>query len=700
MSRTVDSVGASEISSRPNRAPRAGFRPDIEGLRALAVLLVIGNHAAVPFMTGGYVGVDVFFVISGFLITKHLVEEAERSGRIAYLSFYARRIRRLLPASTMVLLAVVLATLLWAPAATWGATSWEVLSAGLFVSNWVFAAKATDYFASEGPVSPVQHFWSLSVEEQFYFMWPALMGIFMALALLRSWHLRSRFAAGLTLVFVPSLGYSILLTSSNPDAAYFVTTTRLWELALGGLVAIAWPLFGRIGRHSAFLAGWAGIALIMFSALTFTEETRFPGAAALLPTLGAAGVIIAGASEPGRATASRLLGVAPMVWIGALSYSLYLWHWPFINFAPDVFPDRGAWLLIVAAALSLIPAWLSFKFVEQPVRRSPRLRASNSQTVTLAVICLGLVLGASALLQLRAVHGESESRIEVASVDSTSHPGAAALFENQVPVNNIETIADIVPNPDWVPDDKGRGATEPCRASLGESTVHRCDAGDPDHPTRVVMVGDSHTWQWFPALEIMAENGDFYLQQMGKGSCPLADTPIKEPACLEWQQAVVRDLQQNPPDVLLVSANDNTRALAPDGGSVPPEESAEQISAGMARTYHDLIGRGVRVVYVVDTPSMQALGVFPPKCVSQHIDDLEACTLDASEVRPGGISRVLRGVAPPGVHFVDMKDGFCRDGRCQSVVGNVIVYRDKGHVSASYIRTLSPYLRERLQDVL
>lgn len=690
------------------RASVGSFRPDIEGLRALAVILVMANHATLPLFSGGYIGVDVFFVISGFLITKHLVGEVERTGRISYVSFYARRVRRLLPASALVLVAVTIATWAFLPPSVWSATSWEVAAAGLFVANWVFAARATDYFASDALSSPAQHFWSLSVEEQFYFLWPALLGVAAGLVALRLWHLRTRMGVALGLVFFPSLLWSLFLTESDPARSYFVTTTRLWELALGGLVAIAWPWFARLSRNLSFALGWVGLAAIFAGAVLFSDETVFPGAAALLPTFGAAFVIVAGAVSTGDTGAAHFLGKRPLVWVGGLSYSLYLWHWPFVVFAPFVFPGLGAWFLVVAVTASVVPAWLSFKLVEKPVRASRQLRESNSLTMMLGVSCLVVVVTGAGLLQSRAMQSEESERLIVAEAAiSGAFPGAAAAYGDvKEPLVQVRTAQDLAPSLSWVEQDTGRGADDVCKTRTGDSDLVICDAGDPGNPIRVVLVGDSHALHWFPALEEMANDGSFYLQQVVKTACPFTETGIasrktqqEDTVCSAWQDSAIEFLRQDPPDVVISSSRDGRHAIV-DGVVLSPEESGPAIAAGMVRVYEDLAVRGVKVVHLADTPLMSELG-SPPDCVRDHIADLGECTVsEEAAFDPYAPSSVLKQMSLRDVKLVDMRDGFCDSGQCRSVIGNVIVFRDEHHMTQTYARSLGPYLYEQLRGSL
>jgi peptidoglycan/LPS O-acetylase OafA/YrhL len=353
---------------------RIPYRGDIQGLRAVAVVLVLLSHTGLAFLPGGFVGVDVFFVISGFLITRLLVTEWERTGRISLTGFYARRAKRLLPAAGLVLAVSMLLTLFFLPKTRWAETGWDVVASGLYAMNWRLAEQAVDYLATGDAPSILQHYWSLAVEEQFYLVWPLLL-------IAVGWTVR-RFRgrnAGrprvlllvLALIAVPSFAWSVHLTVSDPARAYFVSTTRIWELALGGALALLGHHLARLPRRAAAGLGWAGLGAIVAAAFWITPAMAFPGYLALVPTLGAAAVIAAGTAGP--AGPERLLDRRPMRAVGALSYSLYLWHWPLLITAEARFGELSVTAGLAVVLFSVLPAVATYHFLENPVRRSKRL---------------------------------------------------------------------------------------------------------------------------------------------------------------------------------------------------------------------------------------------------------------------------------------------------------------------------------------
>jgi peptidoglycan/LPS O-acetylase OafA/YrhL len=363
--------------TRPAHEGGPGYRPDIAGLRAVAILLVVVYHAGLPAITGGYVGVDVFFVISGFLITSHLAAELTRTGRVAFGRFYGRRMVRLLPASVVVALATIAATWHWAsPLYARGVSTDAVASLG-YVMNLRLAVAGTHYLAASGPPSPLQHYWSLAVEEQFYLFWPVVLVLGSLVWLRRG---RPSLAAASTVlgaIAAGSLALCVWQTGSNQPWAYFGLPARAWELALGGLVALSARRLSTVSGWWAAGLTWAGLAAVVGSALWYTDATPFPGIAAVLPVAGAA-VLIAGGCAASRGGAVTVLGSRPMQELGRLSYSWYLWHWPVLTLAPYVLGyDPGVAVKLALVVAALVPASMSLTAVEDRIRyhRLFRVRA-------------------------------------------------------------------------------------------------------------------------------------------------------------------------------------------------------------------------------------------------------------------------------------------------------------------------------------
>ncbi len=402
----ADSVSPTERVQGP-RLAQSGFRSDIEGLRAVAVLAVVLFHAGIPGAAGGFVGVDVFFVISGFLITGLLWREVSATGTVGLRNFYGARARRLLPASATVGVFIMVATAVLLPALQARSVIEDGIASALYVSNYRFILQGVDYLAAFAPPSPFQHYWSLGVEEQFYLVWPAL--IIGTAWLIRRVRRRTDaddtssktpYLVVLASVAVSSFALSLACTYVMPAAAFFSLPTRAWQLAAGGLVALTAGQWRRVPPRAVAITGWTGLALILLACAGLSGNTLYPGVAALLPTAGAVLVIGVGCAAPSLGC-GRLLGLAPMRAIGRVSYSWYLWHWPLLLVALwAIAPVTGHSMLLALAAIliSFGLAVLTLRFIESPlrfaapIRRSPLASLGLGGAATAIAVCVGFAL--------------------------------------------------------------------------------------------------------------------------------------------------------------------------------------------------------------------------------------------------------------------------------------------------------------------
>ena len=432
--------------SRPRRrgtarggAP-AGFRADIQGLRALAVTLVLLYHLWPDALPGGYIGVDVFFVISGFLISQHLFREVRETGRVSVPAFWARRIRRLLPASLLVLAVTLVGTVIWMPANEKTSAFTDVGASALYVVNWLFARESIDYLAQDDAPSVVQHYWSLAVEEQLYVIWPILIvGIALLVgAIIRrrggapGWSaVRIALALALGLVFAGSLVFSATMTSTSPGEAYFNTFVRAWEFAGGALLALLVSRLPSMQESSAGLravvatvTAWIGIAMILVASFTYTDASSFPGPMALLPVVGTLMVIAAGAQQ-GRLSVSGISGWRPVASVGTWSYSIYLWHWPIIVLAPFALHhqlgDVDKWVVV---GMAVLLGALSSRFVEDPAR-SHRWGRRPWREFAFAVLVPVAIAIVAAMLVLAITSSNAEAAERAAAQRAAAESAAA-----------------------------------------------------------------------------------------------------------------------------------------------------------------------------------------------------------------------------------------------------------------------------------
>ena len=674
------------------------FRPDIEGLRAVAIVAVLLCHAGVPFLAGGYVGVDVFFVISGFLITRLLVAELDRSGTISLRGFYARRAKRLLPLSAVLLATVgVLSMILLSPLRNTEVAG-DIIASALYVANWHFAAQSVDYFAQGLEPSPVLHLWSLAIEEQFYLVWPGLI-------LLATWFWRRRGKSirpalwvVLTLILVGSLVYGIVLTDDKPAFAYFSTFARAWELGLGAALALLGTV--KLPRLGAAALGWLGVAAIVYASFVFTGETTFPGTAALMPTLGAAALILSGmalAETAGgvtglRAGAGNVLAWGPIRYVGRISYSWYLWHWPFLVFAAAIWGPRlsvAAGLLAVAA--SWVPTQLTHTLIEDPVRRAPALRRLPNRAIALGLACTVIALGVG--IGLRA----TQPTVRTAKLGDV--PGAAALVDQPVPQ---ETATALRPNPLKARADRGRSYYEGCMVGIEGTNSNKCLYGDPTGERTLILFGDSHAMQYFPTVDELAEIHHWRLIVLTKAECPPEEIKVRSmienreySQCDSWRQETLKRIENGGKSVTVVMSGDTEYIpYGPEGEELSGDEAAEAMEAGYLRTLRRIQAAGPRTVVIRDNPTSVT---DVPSCVSEDIQHLGRCAFPRHPEWDREYD-VRAAENAPETHLVSFIADICPGELCRAVIGNALTYRDKDHLTATFARTLEPMLESDFRE--
>jgi len=686
---TVRSAGRAKVRSAGRST--AHFRGDVAGLRAVAVVLVLLYHAGVGFLPGGFAGVDVFFVISGFLITGQLLAEVDRTGRISLLRFYARRTKRILPAAAVVL--IVTAVVVWfaVPRIRWQDIGGDIVASATYVVNWRLADRAVDYFAQGTPASPVQHFWSLAVEEQFYVVWPLLILAAVAIARLGGHRIRTVLAIGLGAVGMASFVWSVVDTSIDPGRAFFVTTTRIWELAVGAGIALAATYCARLRRSHALVIGWIGLAAIVVSGFVVDTTTPWPGYAALLPTLGTAAVIVAGTTA-GRRGPVAILGTRPFRQVGDLSYSLYLWHWPLIAIvAADGHLSVGIGLLLTAASVG--PAWLTFRYVENPIRfslgvaASPRLALGLGGNFTLAGISAGIALVISVALSVTTVGNAARLAPGAASL-GRSPTLPSTVIPNQVPF--------ITPDPLRAGADVPVTTADGCFQNFTSSTVLWCTYANTRSKTEVVLVGDSKMDEWFPAFYRLAKQNNWKLSIAVKGACAftLANSQQGEPArpypsCTAWNRTLLAKLLADRPTYVVTSQG---------GGYAYDSKGHSTVGAmvaGMRASWSALAAVGTKVIALANNPHP---GLDIDQCVDQHRTRLSACAYshDVRRTDSGYAAQRATAAIVPGVKMIDLFNSICPGTRCSPVIGDVLVYRQGSHLTATYVKSLTPQLATAL----
>jgi peptidoglycan/LPS O-acetylase OafA/YrhL len=661
--------------NQPSQHSRGSFRPDIEGLRGIAVLVVVLFHTGLPGFRGGYIGVDVFFALSGYLITGLIVAEIEKTGAFSFRNFYARRVRRLLPASGLMVVGILLAGMvLYSPLelsryAIWGAYT------SAYVSNLMFMREAGNYFLGAVTDNPFLHTWSLAVEEQFYLLWPALIALVFLGA--RS---RRRLVVALFAVTALSLGACIWVTHMRQPWAFYSLPTRAWEFGAGGLACL-WPsqarsgpgLSGKVwaGREKWLkVLSWAGLAGVLGAAHFFDAvKLVFPGYVALLPVGGTLAVLLEGAagnrSNPQRSMLQKLLALPVMQWLGRLSYSWYLWHWPFLIYAKACAPGLRWYGRLLVAGGALLMAQLTYWLVENPVRFNPFLVAKPA-----------LSLGLAALIPA----------VGIAAALGARHDASTGLASGEQ--RQIEAATGIGP---W------RDCLEPTDAS----SFTECVFGDAQSTTNVVLLGDSHAAQWFSAVNSIAVERHWRLVTLLKGNCQVAalektsDGRFRYARCEAWRERALARIAALRPALVVLGESSNWVA---SGRPVTPQRWGDGLRAALMK----LDAIGTKTLVMADIPSSS---FDVPVCLSRASAGkwgARACVTSRANALNEPVRDQERAVVSGDGHarWVDFADLFCTRSDCQPVVDNVVAYRDSSHMGEALAIRLAPRLREEMDRLM
>ncbi|WP_234788799.1 acyltransferase family protein [Mycolicibacterium iranicum] len=701
------------------RHDSVGFRADIEGLRAVAVLAVVLFHAEIPGLSGGFVGVDVFFVISGFLITGLLWREMSATGTVRLFSFYGARARRLLPASAAVGIVTMVASVIVLPPLLAPRVLWDGIASALYVSNYRFMLDGVDYFNAAAllPPSPFLHYWSLGVEEQFYLVWaPMFLGAAWLIRRIRRRRARADVSSVrpyvnvLALVAVSSFALSCAATVAVPAVAFYSLPTRAWQLALGGLVALTISRWRRVDPLPAALSGWTGLAMIVLSCMWLSPATLYPGTAALLPTLGTALVIVAGCSTSANG-AGRLLGLPPMRAVGRISYSWYLWHWPVLVLIPVAVGHSLSLTARLAAVLfAAVLAWVTLRCLENPVRFATAVRTSPGRSLMVggAVTAIAVVVGAALFkaVPITVGSGPPSPALALPAAPLPAGNGVEAYDEAlrrafQSVHASVVDSAELGPVPSNLEPALVDASAEEntvylngCMRNFFESGQPDCMTGDTGSTTTVTLVGDSHAAMWAPALDRAATRENWRLQTFAKMGCPLLDLPILSPfvrgeytGCRQWRAQILDRLRDEPPELVVLSMWRGYGSGLWQNGFRSYDPSW---TASMKQMVHELRSMGSAVLVLGPIPDPHTV---VPVCLSDHLDDASACAPGRTvAVDASGIAAEAVATEAGGGRYADLTDLFCTAERCPVIVGNTLVYFDWNHLSHEYARALAPVI--------
>lgn len=706
-----------EVRASLEGAVGGEFRPDVEGLRAIAVIAVVLFHMEIAGFEGGFVGVDVFFVVSGFLITQLLLRELETSGRVSLHDFWARRARRLLPASCLVLVATVIASRFMLAPSLLGDVGRDAMAAGAFIVNFVFANRLGDYFNAQlGDLtpSPLLHFWSLAVEEQFYLVWPA------TLAFVARWVPRpAAFRRALLIVIAvlggASLAASVWMTTNEPTWAFYLLPARAVELLAGAALALAGTGLRSVDDRFRAALGWFGVGAVVYTVLSYDESVAFPGTAAMLPVLATVLIVAAGGFEPFRFGPGVVLGLAPMQWIGRHSYAIYLWHWPALVLAeaqwgPLSMPERT-----IAVAVAVLASVASKALVEDPVRLAAGLSRFPGRSVVLGLGLSGvavLVGLTSVLVQPDLDSGEIVAAPElVVAATVPAEPAASAVPAAPVVPTAEQLLATLVaanrevldqallatavpgnlrPSVGGVYDDRPAVYPDGCVNEGVDDSLRDCRYGAVGSRRKIVLFGDSHAAQWAPAMDAIALDAGYELIVLAKGGCPTAEVAIATNTlgrtCPAWRDAVVDFIADEQPTMVVVTAwheYDNDDA---------------EWETGLESTLSRLAPNTTDLVLLADSPGAAA---NPQQCLSSNRTSLQNCSNRRERAVETGRIAVERAVAERlDVAFVDPSDWFCTDARCPMTLGDVLLFRDADHITTTGADWFRPLLEAAIRPMI
>jgi len=625
-------------------------------------------------VSGGYIGVDIFLVISGFLISRLLLDEFEKTGAISLRQFYARRVRRLLPISSFVLLVTALLGLIILEPTRINNLGDDIWAAGLFSANIVFASRGADYLNSELPPSPIQHFWSLAVEEQFYLVWPTV--IFILLVLARKYWRHLALVATLAAIAV-SLWASWKQTPLHPSWSYYGLHTRAWQLCCGALLAMTTRKTSIPHRLAATAVAWTSLLAIAYAMYTYDNSTVFPGTAALVPTLAAVGLLW---SQGNWFGSKIVLDNSIAQWIGSRSYSIYLWHWPLIVLAITLRNENKV-TMVGAVLLALILSEIGYRIIENPIRHSIRIRQHAKRAFAIGLACIGLTIGTGLAIS-HATFTVGSDVAERANFSDTSYLDAAIL--NQVLPANLQPSLLAAPDGRSLIWRNGCHIKQPA-LSFTSLIWNKCVFGDAESATTVALFGNSHAAHWFAPFEKIARGEAWRLRTLTADRCPFLGGSNPYVFCDTWRENVLQSIRDQHIKVVIISQYFTGK---PDDTNLSVTQWWQK---ELPLTISALRAVGAEPIILLDTPRPPE---DTPTCLSSHPNNIQLCgPTPSSLIKWATISQAIESVATEtGVAVIDPTDWFCLDDICPPVVGDLLVYRDGHHMTDLFASQLDQLL--------
>jgi peptidoglycan/LPS O-acetylase OafA/YrhL len=646
-----------------------GFREDIEGLRGVAVLLVVLFHVEIAGFEGGFVGVDVFFVISGFLISKQLFGEASGSGRIGLIRFWGRRLRRLMPLLVLTVLATLVASLVVYSPLAWRDVAVDAISASLYLSNVHFALDGVQYFTTAE--SPYLQTWSLGVEEQFYLGWPILFLLVALVAGRRRNGVRAPLVIGVAAASLASFAFGIVLTDRGTPWAFFGAPARAWEFGAGALLFLVASRPLRPRRGVPELAGVAGAVLLLVATLRFDRLTPFPGTAALVPVAATVLLILAGTLSSN--SVGHVLSVRPLRSIGRVSYGWYLLHWPAIVLVPIALDRDDVPTRLACAAGALALAYGATRYVEQPLRDAPRLRSTGRVYLAAGAATAALVVGSV---------------------------GVIGLAERELEDPYLSMLADTR-------DARALRGSGACTVEQYDDGLSACVYGDLDGDVSIMLVGDSQAAQWAAAMEALAREEGHRLLVVTRGGCPAYDVSVQSrfggtsAGCTDLRSYAGRLLESWGPDVVVTSNADFSEFLLTPDGELMNEAEADEATRDAQRDFARAVGAaGAGLAVIEPAPRQEA---DPIECLAKHRDP-ERCSVDTDDAAAfvAEITEAEHAALADIGNFtsLSLRPYVCSGPRCLVQIGDTVVYSDARHFARQFTEQQIDRLRELVDDAV
>ena len=659
------------LSKKTNRK----FRPEIEGLRAIAALLVAVYHIWLGNVSGG---VDVFFVVSGFLITTSLLNMYERTGKVDGIGFLLKLGKRLFPIAFAVLAFVIITSFYFLPQTQWVTIIKEVAASLIYVENWQLASNSVNYLAQNNAASPVQHFWAMSTQFQFYIIWTLVLLTIIGIARKLNKNIRNLFFYTLIGMFIVSIGYSVYMTAVNQPWAYFDTFARVWEFAAGGILSLVIAHIS-LNKWTSVVAGWIGLLGLITCGLLLQVGTVFPGYAALWPVMCAVFILIAG-NRGGKYGVHHLLSAKPLVKFGGISYGFYLWHWPMLVLYYNITGNQTVSVVhgLLIIGLAIVVAYATTNLVEKPIRNRKIQSKPKLALILLGIAIPVVVLNGSWTYYVKDTQAASAS----VEITNTDYPGAEAMEPGKEFSTDEPFMPTILQAKDEVPISYGDG----CHQGMEESEVIMCEYGDVEDPEyTIALVGGSHSAHWLAPLKIYANNNDIKILNYTRSACRfssesyLLTTKLDQKTCAEWNETVMDKLIEKQPDLVYTPAD---------------ATEWEGIPEGYVDQWRKLNEHDINVFALKDNPRAE---FDIPTCIDKNGPNAEECT---TKNNLEDLSDEVDQLNLDNVYYADLTDKFCNEDVCKPIIGNVLVYQDGHHLTRTYAKTLAPYVGKKVTKAL